>query len=92
MASGGYPVKYEKGKTISGLDAAGAMEDVTVFHAGTAKDGDNVITNGGRVLGVTALGEDIKGAIDTAYKAVKEISFEKAYFRTDIGHRALERR
>jgi len=90
MASGGYPVKYEKGKAISGLDVAGAMEDVMVFHAGTAKDGDDVVTNGGRVLGVTALGSDIKGAIDTAYKAVEKISFEKAYSRTDIGHRALE--
>jgi phosphoribosylamine--glycine ligase len=91
LASGGYPVAYEKGKAISGLEAAGAMEDVIVFHAGTAMEGDDVITNGGRVLGVTALGSDIGDAIGRAYKAVKKISFEKAYCRSDIGHRALER-
>lgn len=92
MASGGYPVAYEKGKVISGLEAAGAMKNVIVFHAGTAMEGDNVITNGGRVLGVTALGSDIGDAISRAYEAVKKISFEKAYARSDIGHRALERR
>ncbi len=91
MASGGYPVKYEKGKVITGLDAAGAMENVTVFHAGTAKQGDDIVTNGGRVLGVTALGNNIQDAINTAYEAVKKISFEGAYCRSDIGHRALER-
>ncbi len=91
MASGGYPVKYEKGKVIGGLESAGAMENVIVFHAGTARDGGNVITSGGRVLGVTALGSDIADAIKTAYEAVGKISFEKAYFRRDIGHRALER-
>ena len=91
MASGGYPVEYEKGKVISGLEDADAMENVTVFHAGTAKMGDDIITNGGRVLGVTALGNDIRDAIDTAYKAVEKISFQKAYYRMDIGHRALER-
>ncbi len=91
MASGGYPVEYEKGKVISGLEDANAMENVTVFHAGTAKMGDDIVTNGGRVLGVTALGNDIRDAIDTAYEAVKEISFQKAYYRRDIGHRALER-
>ncbi len=91
MASGGYPGPYEKGKVISGLEAAGAMEDVVVFHAGTAKKDDDVVTNGGRILGVTALGSDIKGAIDRAYRAVDKISFEKAYCRRDIGHRALER-
>jgi len=91
MASGGYPVKYEKGKVISGLKAAGAMENVMVFHAGTARKGDDVVTNGGRVLGVTALGDDIEDAIKNAYEAVDKISFENAYFRRDIGHRALER-
>jgi len=90
MASGGYPAKYEKGKVISGLKAAGAMENVMVFHAGTARKGDDVVTNGGRVLGVTALGDDIEDAIGNAYEAVDKISFEKAYFRKDIGHRALE--
>jgi phosphoribosylamine--glycine ligase len=91
MASGGYPGPYEKGKVITGLEAAGAMEDVIVFHAGTAKKDNDVVTNGGRILGVTALGSDIKGAIDRAYRAVDKISFEKAYCRRDIGHRALER-
>jgi phosphoribosylamine--glycine ligase len=93
MASGGYPVEYEKGKVISGLEAAAAMENVIVFHAGTAvtSRGDDIVTNGGRVLGVTALGSDIADAIDRAYEAVEKISFEKAYFRRDIGHRALGR-
>lgn len=91
MASGGYPGPYEKGKVITGLEAAGAMEDVVVFHAGTAKKDNEVVTNGGRILGVTALGSDIKDAIDRAYRAVDKISFEKAYCRRDIGHRALER-
>ena len=91
MASGGYPGPYEKGKVITGLEATGAMEDVVVFHAGTAKKDNDVVTNGGRILGVTALGSDIKGAIDRAYRAVDKISFEKAYCRRDIGHRALER-
>ena len=91
MASGGYPVEYEKGKVISGLEDADAMENVNVFHAGTAKMGDDIVTNGGRVLGVTALGSDIRDAIDTAYEAVEKISFQKAYYRRDIGHRALER-
>ena len=91
MASGGYPGPYEKGKVITGLEAAGAMEDVIVFHAGTAKKDNDVVTNGGRILGVTALGSDVKGAIDRAYRAVGKISFEKAYCRRDIGHRALER-
>ena len=91
MASGGYPVKYEKGKVISGLEVAGAMENVIVFHAGTARKGNDIITNGGRVLGVTALGSDIEDAISRAYEAVEKISFEKAYFRRDIGRKALER-
>lgn len=91
MASGGYPDKYEKGKTIIGLDKASEMKDVMVFHAGTAKQDDRIVTNGGRVLGVTALGTDIKDAIDRAYKAVGKISFDKAYFRTDIGHKAIKK-
>lgn len=91
MASGGYPDKYEKGKTIIGLNKAAEMKDVMVFHAGTAKQDDRIVTNGGRVLGVTALGTDIKDAIDRAYKAVGKISFDKAYFRTDIGHKAIKK-
>jgi phosphoribosylamine--glycine ligase len=92
MASGGYPVEYEKGKVIHGLETAGAMEDVIVFHAGTARRDNDIVTNGGRVLGVTALGSDIADAISRAYEAVKMISFEKAYYRKDIGHRALKRK
>jgi len=89
MTSGGYPVKYEKGKVITGLDVAGAMENVMVFHAGTARQGDQIVTNGGRVLGVTALGQDIAEAVVTAYDAVGRISFEGAYFRNDIAYRVL---
>jgi len=89
MASGGYPGSYEKGKVISGLDEAGALEDVTVFHAGTRMDGDAVVTSGGRVLGVTACGSDLRAAVDRAYEAVAAISFEGAQNRTDIAAKAL---
>ena len=98
VASGGYPGKYEKGKVINGLDEAGKLKDVVVFHAGTKAGargqgpGASIVTNGGRVLNVTALGKDIKEAIDKAYEAVGKISFEKMYYRRDIGYRALERR
>jgi phosphoribosylamine--glycine ligase len=91
MAAGGYPGSYEKGKPISGLDKAGARNDVVVFHAGTSKKGEKVVTNGGRVLGVTALGKDIPSAIDNAYAAVKDIDFEGAQYRTDIAKKALDR-
>ena len=91
MASGGYPGSYEKGKVISGLEAADMMEKVIIFHAGTTRKGNDIVTNGGRVLGVTALGTDIKDAISRAYEAVAKISFEGAYFRRDIGHKALAR-
>jgi len=91
MASGGYPGHYEKGKAISGLDAAAALDDVAVFHAGTALKDGKVVTAGGRVLGVTALGADIRAAIARAYEAVKLIRFEGAHYRTDIGARALGR-
>jgi phosphoribosylamine--glycine ligase len=92
MASGGYPQEYEKGKVITGLMEAEAMNDVVVFHAGTAtnQNGD-IITNGGRVLGVTALGRDIKTAITRAYEAVGKIHFDKVHYRRDIGHRAINR-
>lgn len=89
MASGGYPGKYEKGKEILGLDEAGALKDVMVFHAGTKHEGNKVLTSGGRVLGVTALGETIESAVKGAYEAVGKINFEKAHFRKDIGRRAL---
>ena len=92
MASGGYPKNYEKGKKISGLDEAGKLEDVVVFHAGTARQNGDIITNGGRVLGVTAMGQTIADAKARAYKAVDKISFEGAYYRRDIADKAINRR
>ena len=91
MASGGYPVKYEKGFPISGLDEVEAMEDVVVFHSGTRLEDGAVLTNGGRVLGVTARGETIAEAQSRAYEAVGKIHFEGAHYRTDIGWRAVAR-
>jgi len=89
MASGGYPGNYAKGKVISGLDAANVLPDVKVFHAGTAKSGNEIVTNGGRVLGVTALGKDLKVAQAAAYAAVKKIHFDGAHFRRDIAAKAF---
>ena len=85
MASGGYPLDYKKGYPISGLDSVG--EDVFVYHAGTKLEGDTYLTNGGRVLGVTATAEDLERAIARAYDAVKGISFQDAHYRTDIGRK-----
>ncbi|MFQ6099127.1 MAG: phosphoribosylamine--glycine ligase, partial [Armatimonadota bacterium] len=90
MASDGYPGAYEKGKAISGIQEAVALGDVEVFHAGTALQDGKLVTNGGRVLGVTALGESFQAAIDRAYAAVNCIHFEGCYFRRDIARRALE--
>jgi phosphoribosylamine--glycine ligase len=91
VASGGYPGSYEKGKVISGLQEAARVRDAFVFHAGTALKEGKVVTNGGRVLGVTALGNGIQEAIQRAYEAVAKISWEGAYYRKDIGHKALAR-
>lgn len=91
MASGGYPGSYEKGKRITGLEAARDMDDVVVFHAGTAERDGAIVTDGGRVLGVTAVGADIGCAIDRAYEAVGKIHFKGAYYRKDIGAKALAR-
>ncbi len=85
MASGGYPVSYKKGYEITGIDAAEAMENVTVFHAGTKCENGKILTNGGRVLGVTATAENLDAAIKRAYEAVDKISFTDAHFRHDIG-------
>ena len=90
MASGGYPGHYEKGKVISGLAAAAATGAV-VFHAGTASRHGEIVTAGGRVLGVSALGTDIADAIANAYAGVKKISFEGAFYRHDIGAKALKK-
>jgi phosphoribosylamine--glycine ligase len=91
VASGGYPESYEKGKIIQGLELAGDIRDVAVFHAGTKMDKGKVVTSGGRVLGVTGLGNNIQKAVDTAYQGVRKISFEKMFYRKDIAHRALAR-
>jgi phosphoribosylamine--glycine ligase len=88
MASEGYPGAYEKGRIISGLDEAAAMPDVKVYHAGTARLEDRVVTNGGRVLGVTALGETVTDARARANQAAERIHFEGAYYRRDIAARA----
>lgn len=91
MASGGYPGSYEKGKAITGIDTAEAEDGVTVFHAGTKMDGETLVTNGGRVLNVTAQGPDIAQTIAKAYDAVDKVSFDEAHFRNDIGKKALDR-
>lgn len=91
MASGGYPKAYEKGKVITGIQDAESDETRIVFHAGTKLDNGNIVTNGGRVLTVTSYGQDIATAIDSAYKAVDCIDFEGAFYRSDIGKKALDR-
>jgi phosphoribosylamine--glycine ligase len=90
MASGGYPGKYEKGKEIKGLEKAAERKNVMVFHSGTSIKNSKIVTDGGRVLGVTGLGAVVAAAIDTAYAGVREISFDGAHYRRDIGARALE--
>ncbi len=89
MASGGYPGSYAKGKPILGLAEAAELPNTKVFHAGTALKDDQIVTNGGRVLGITALGRDLKAAQKAAYAAVEKICFEGAHFRRDIGVKAL---
>jgi phosphoribosylamine--glycine ligase len=89
MASGGYPGAYEKGQVITGIEEAEALGDVVVFHAGTARRNGELVTNGGRVLGVTALGDDFATTIDRAYQAVERIHFAGAHYRRDIARRAL---
>lgn len=85
MASGGYPGSYPKGIEMHGLDENGQVDGVTVYHAGTKYENGKFLTNGGRVLGVTALGDTLDQALDTAYAAVEKISFEGAMYRKDIG-------
>ncbi len=91
MSSGGYPGPYEIGKVIKGLTKASECKGVEVFHAGTVRKGGRVVTNGGRVLGVTAVGNTLKEAIARAYSAVDEISWTNCYCRRDIGEKALRR-
>lgn len=91
MVSGGYPGSYGKNHTIHGLGPAGERKDTMIFHAGTAFDAEKkVVSAGGRVLAVTALGDTMREAFDRAYRAVAEIKFKDAYFRHDIGKKALE--
>ncbi len=89
MASRGYPGHYEKGLEIKGLDSSGAMPGTVVFHAGTAIKNGKTVTDGGRVLGVTALGGSYREAVGRAYEAVEKISWEGVHYRKDIGWRAL---
>jgi phosphoribosylamine--glycine ligase len=89
MASGGYPGNYEKGKPIRGLDEAVKLPNVKVFHAGTTLKRNEIVTNGGRVLGVTALGKDLRTAQAAVYAAVEKIQFDGAQFRHDIAAKAL---
>ncbi|HCG77510.1 MAG: phosphoribosylamine--glycine ligase [bacterium (Candidatus Ratteibacteria) CG_4_10_14_3_um_filter_41_18] len=89
LASRGYPGNYSKGKQIFGLREAGEMKDILVFHAGTKREGDKFFTNGGRVLGVTGIGKTVAEAIGNTYQAVEKINFDGAYFRKDIGQKAL---
>jgi phosphoribosylamine--glycine ligase len=91
IASGGYPGSYAKGKVITGLDAANALPQTKVFHAGTARAARDIVTNGGRVLGVTALGDGVADAVRRAYDAVARIGFDGMHYRRDIAARALGR-
>lgn len=89
LASGGYPGNYEKGKIISGIEEAESLKDIVVFHAGTKLGNDSFLTNGGRVLGITATGNNLEEALKKAYEAVEKISFEEMQYRRDIGKKAL---
>ncbi len=88
MASGGYPKSYPKGIEINGL-TDGQLDGVTIYHAGTKRDGDKLVTSGGRVLGVTALGESLQDALAKSYAGVEKIKFDGAHYRKDIGQKAL---
>ncbi|HRR33297.1 MAG TPA: phosphoribosylamine--glycine ligase [Kiritimatiellia bacterium] len=91
LAAGGYPGSYRKGLPISGLDQVTDLPDLIVFHAGTALKEGQVVTAGGRVLAVTALGADLRAAVSRAYEAVSKIHFDGVHYRTDIAHRAFDR-
>jgi len=91
MASGGYPDPYETGEVITGLEDADTIEGVTVFHAGTQQEGENIVTAGGRVLGITAVADGLHQAIQQAYRGVSAIHFDNAHARSDIGYRALKK-
>ncbi len=90
LASGGYPGKYEKGKEIKGVEEAMDLPEITIFHAGTKKEKETLFTDGGRVMGVTAWGEDIQQARKRVYQAIDKIHFEGMHYRKDIGLKALK--
>jgi phosphoribosylamine--glycine ligase len=90
-SSAGYPGSYKTGLPITGLGAAAHVPGVQVFHAGSAQVGGQIVTAGGRVLGVTATADSLEEALGRAYQALAEIEFEGMYYRRDIGHRALRR-
>jgi len=90
LASGGYPGSYEKGKIITGIAEAEKNKNVIIFHAGTKMENNDLVTNGGRVLGVSAVGENLNEALNTAYEAISKISFEGMQYRKDIGKKSLE--
>lgn len=89
LASGGYPEAYEKGFPITGIAEAQEVEGVIVFHAGTKMEGEGIVTSGGRVLGVSAVGSTLKQALDRAYTAINRIEFQGKYYRRDIGAKSL---
>jgi phosphoribosylamine--glycine ligase len=89
MASRGYPDSYDKGRPIRGLDTV--ARDAKIFHAGTRLDGDTVVTDGGRVLCVVGAGDSVRAARDAAYDLVRKVGWDGAFYRSDIGHRAVAR-
>jgi phosphoribosylamine--glycine ligase len=89
-SSAGYPGSYKSGFPITGLDSAARIPGVQVFHSGSARKEDQLVTAGGRVLGVTAVAASLQEALARAYQAMEEIQFEGIYYRRDIGHRALK--
>jgi phosphoribosylamine--glycine ligase len=92
LCSGGYPGKFDTGKPITGLEEVAKLTDVKVFHAGTRERNNRIETDGGRVLGVTAVGDDLAAAKARAYEAVKRIQFQGMHFRTDIADKALRKK
>lgn len=92
MASGGYPANYDNGKMISGLLNASKVPGVEVFHAGTARKNNRVVNNGGRVLGITAIGRNLQEAINRSYRAADKIKWSNCFFRKDIGMKAINKK
>ena len=92
MASGGYPSNYKTGEIIHGIDDADALNEVKVFQAGTKRINNKIVTDGGRVLGVTALSTNVKSSIDLSYQGVSKINFDRAHYRRDIGYHAINRK